>query len=164
MYIIPVLIPNSFASASASVSSRVSALTLISSANILPNNPIAPSCAPWPLHRCWSRTRLPSYVTGRVLGRVGVERLYGFDSFLLLVLSLRIVPIRWFDDAGSPIVLASPMLKFEPLGPIPEVGDTPEAVILTCRDCGDMWEAEPLARELPSAEVAYVAEAYGCWR
>ena len=90
--------------------------------------------------------------------------MYGFDSSLLLVLSLRLVTIRWLDDVGSPIMLASPMLKFEPLGPTPEVKGTPEAVISTCGDCGDMWKAGSLARELPSAEAAYVAEAYGCWR
>ena len=164
MYSIPVLIPNSFVSASASVSGRVSASRLIPSAKILPNNPIALSSVPWLLHRCWSRARVPSYVIGRALRDVAGVCLYGFESCLRLVLSLRWSPTRWLDDVGSLTILAPPMLMFLALGPAPELGATPEAVRLACGDCGETREGGALDRGTASAEVAYVAEAYGCWR
>ena len=132
MYSIPVSIPNSFVSASASVRCRDNASRLISSTNILPNNSIAPSSAPWLLHRCWSRTRLPWYVIGRDLGEAAGARLYGFESCLLFVLSLRRTPTRRLDDIGSLPILAPPTLIFAPLGPAPELGATPEAVRLAC--------------------------------
>ena len=98
---------------------------------------------------------------GRVLREAEVGRLNVFDVCLLLALALRLGPIWWLDDVGSPFVLA---LTFELLGPAPEFGATPETMRLARGDCGDIWEVTSLARGATSAGVAHVDKVYGCCR